>query len=476
VIARLLLASSLVVTVGCAAVRPLPPPAAAPVDDLTRFIDAALSEAPFDRALWGVAVEDERGAVLYARNRDVLMTPASARKLFSAAAAAECIGLATTLPTTYLLAGTLRGDTLAGDLVIRGGGDPSVGGRHYPAAEEALAPAVRALQRLGVRRITGGVVADVSAFDGQTMPASWKVGSVGRPYAAPVDALAYRENIFDVFVDTRDCARLVPRADPSFLLTEGTLACGASTSVVATIAGAKEVTVSGTVGKGTAPRLVAGSWAVDDPALFAVRALDHLLEIEGIGRGADPRVSREPLGGETFFVADSPPLFELLAIVLKPSRNLWAEMLFKRLAVGRTPASFAEAAAAEERFLRSYGIDPDAVSFVDGSGLSPENRATAAALVAIVRWMDTPGRRGPFRMLLPAPGEAEGTLRRRLAGLEDRLRAKTGTIEGVIALSGLVDGRSGGTRYFSIVVNGSTAPAVETTALIDSIVQRIADF
>jgi len=100
---------------------------------------------------------------------------------------------------------------------------------------------------------------------------------------------------------------------------------------------------------------------------------------------------------------------------------------------------------------------------------------TPAAIVAMLRWMNAPQRRGVFWDLLATPAE-EGTLHRRLLPLASRLRGKTGTIAGVNALSGIIAGTRGGYRYFSILVNHHTAQSSAVTHAIDAIVNEIANF
>jgi len=93
----------------------------------------------------------------------------------------------------------------------------------------------------------------------------------------------------------------------------------------------------------------------------------------------------------------------------------------------------------------------------------------------MLRWMNSPSRRGVFWNLLATPGE-EGTLRRRLVPLASRLRGKTGTIAGVNALSGILAGTHGGFRYFSIVINHHIAESSIATRAIDAMVNAIAGF
>jgi D-alanyl-D-alanine carboxypeptidase/D-alanyl-D-alanine-endopeptidase (penicillin-binding protein 4) len=121
------------------------------------------------------------------------------------------------------------------------------------------------------------------------------------------------------------------------------------------------------------------------------------------------------------------------------------------------------------------GIEDDETHFVDGYGLAPDDMATPQAIVKMLRWINAPQRRGIWWALMATPGES-GTLRRRLPGLEARLRAKTGTVFGVNALSGIIKGERGGYRYFSVIINHNAADSDEAVRQIDAIVQEAAKF
>ena len=172
---------------------------------------------------------------------------------------------------------------------------------------------------------------------------------------------------------------------------------------------------------------------------------------------------------------NSPFFVQLLATMLKNSQNLYAEMLFKNSgAPPPSAASYERAEEIERSFLVSeVGIDPSEFRFLDGSGLSPDDLVAPAAIIRLLRWMNAPQRRGFFWSVMATPGE-DGTLRRRLLPLAERLRAKTGTLRGVNALSGIISGAPGRYRYFSIILNHSLAESA--TAMIDEMVNAIAAF
>lgn len=254
------------------------------------------------------------------------------------------------------------------------------------------------------------LVVDVSAFDRVTIPAAWKYGNLGSDYSAPVDAITWGENELP------------------------------------------------------------GDRAVAEPAMHAGHALREALELRGIGV-ANVRMHTQPRSwGPPIASLPSPFIGELLRTVLKNSHNLYTEMLFKRASNGTYPASF----DLERRTLTNEAsVPPNTFRFADGSGLAPDNLVSARASVALLRWMNHPARRTFWWDTLAQPNN-EGTLRRRMVALEQRVRGKTGTINSVNALSGIIAMPDGRFRYFSIAVNHHIADGDEVVKAIDRIVERAA--
>lgn len=374
---------------------------------LNSVIDPLISRAPFQNAIWGIDVEDDSGRVLYDHNAHTLLIPASNRKLFSAATDANCLGFDRQLTTELWLDGP--------DVIVRGDGDPSFGSDRH--SSPGFAPFVAALQSRGLTTVRD-VIADVSRFDGVTIPGSWKVGNLPSNYSAPVDALAFDENSI-------------------------------------------------------------GDDSVADPAIWTATKFRDALTAAGIRvTGAirterrDATAAQQPMG-ERIASIQSPMVAQLLASVLKNSQNLYAEMLFKR---SSPSGSYDESRQLERAFaINEAHVPASEFRLMDGCGLSPDDLVTPSAIVKILQWMNAPGRRGVWWMTLAQPG-TEGTLRRRVTNLTDRMRGKTGTINGVNALSGIVAGEKGGYRYFSIILNHHIADSSEATKTIDAVVQEIAKF
>jgi serine-type D-Ala-D-Ala carboxypeptidase/endopeptidase (penicillin-binding protein 4) len=431
---------------------------AANAQTLAQRIDAITARTPLDQAVWGIYVVDDAGNTMYARNERTLMTPASNRKLFAAATIASCNALDRQLTTELWR----NGD----DLILRGGGDPSLGGRWAFDREAVFAPFVAALHARGIAEVRD-VIADVSLFDRVTIPGSWKAGNLGTDYAVPTDALAYNENVVGVVADR--CASPIVVTDPPFVPATPAVLCGKGEPLVRSDAG-NAVTIAGNM-----PEHFQTLIGIGDPALYAAQALRDALRDAGIGVtgnvavNATPRVWRERLA-----IIESPPLWQILSVMLKPSQNLYAEMLFKGLsASGAQPASYEASEEIERQFLTTEaGIPGSDIHFVDGCGLSPDDLVTPRAVVTLLRWMNEPVRCGIWSLMLAQPGE-EGTLRRRLLPFAGHLHGKTGSINGVNALSGILESGAG-YRYFSIIVNHNVAESSEALRAIDAVVAEIA--
>ncbi len=300
------------------------------------------------------------------------------------------------------------------DLIVRGDGDPSFGSDRYAFYDHAeFEPFIRALRARGIRRVRN-IVADVSRFDRILIPHQWKVGNLTTDSAAPVDALAYDENELP------------------------------------------------------------DQYPVASPALFFAAHFRAALGEAGIAvTGADRVQYERREWTERVAVIESPYVYQLLATVLKPSHNLFAEMLLKR---SSPTGSYTESRALEARFLMDIGLEDSEFRFVDGSGLAPDDLVTAGAVVKVLRWMYAPERRAIWWDLLAEPGSADGSLRRRLLPLASRLRAKTGSVAGVNSLAGIIRGRNGGHRLFAIVINHHIGSGAVAVRLIDEITTAIADF
>ncbi|HEY2806167.1 MAG TPA: D-alanyl-D-alanine carboxypeptidase/D-alanyl-D-alanine-endopeptidase [Gemmatimonadales bacterium] len=448
-------------------------------------MDQLLDEEPFDRALWGVAIANPSGRIVYERNGDRLFVPASNTKIVVAAVATLMLSADFRYHTSVFGAGAVTDSTLHGDIVLYGRGDPALSNRFYPAhltVFEALADSLRAR---GIVRIDGDVVGDASYFDSLTIHPSWESYDLSWWYAAPVSALAFNENTVDF--------RITPSASgqPPLVYLEPDYGLALFTNHARTVGvdaprtiefhrapGSNAIWADGDVPQDARP------WSeqvsIQDGAIWAATAFKVALSNRGIavsGRARatyDSTVYRAARAAGDLAGHDSPPLAELLEPILQLSHNWYAEMLLKTL--GREFAgvgSWDSGLAVERRFLAdSLGIDTASFHIADGSGLSHWNLMSPKTFVELLRFVRSRERGRAFIDALPVAGST-GTLRGRYRNrLTGRVRAKTGTIANTNTLSGYLDG-PGGTWTFSIQMNNHAAHSRDAQKRIDAIVQEL---
>jgi D-alanyl-D-alanine carboxypeptidase/D-alanyl-D-alanine-endopeptidase (penicillin-binding protein 4) len=169
--------------------------------NLTKRLDARLDRPPFNRQIWGVALLDEKGKLLYGRNADRMFMPASNTKIIVSAVAAALLPPDGTVRTSLYAAGPVVDGVLRGDLVLYGRGDPTMGRRCYAVDTTAAGacdtdPFARlrvladTLRARGIRTVAGDVVGDGSYFDAVLVHPEWESYDLNWWYAAPAAASA----------------------------------------------------------------------------------------------------------------------------------------------------------------------------------------------------------------------------------------------------------------------------------------------
>lgn len=425
----------------------------------------------------------DRGDTLFSREADRLYTPASNLKLFTAASALLALGPDHRFVTPLLATGPVDGDTLRGDLVLGGAGDPDL-------VTEDLAALADTLAALGVRAVEGDVRADASRFDDVEWGPGWMWDDGPYWYWPYVSALTLNDNTVTVVVRPGPgpgdpvTATLVPAT--------GYVAVNVRAVTVADSAGALDVVrhwtpkenvidVEGTMAAGSDS--VAEIRTVEDPARYAATVFAELLEARGIAIAGEPtRAPLEPgVPADTLARHVSEPLAESVRNFLKISDNLTGEQLVKTLAaeIDGPPGSYDAGLAVERRILAGEaGIDTTRVHLADGSGVSRYNLVTARGITTLLAAMDArEDLREAWWAALPIAG-VDGTLEDRMRGTaaEGRARGKTGTLSGVTALSGYVPTAGGETLAYSMIFEFFTGPTAPRRAVQDSIAAALARF
>ena len=459
--------------------------------DLPQAIDTLIQASPAARASVGIQVVDlKTGNALYSRNADRLFLPASNMKLFTAALALERLG-----PDYRMTTRLVRAPS--GDLILVGGGDPSLSGRAYPYQKDTPTPKPNPLQAIeefadqavaaGITRVDGDIVGDDQLYPWAPYPPSWTVDDVTQEDGAPVSALTVNDSVITLAI--HPAARAGELAAISM---EPAIEYFAVDNRVLTVAGEKEARIRMTRLPGSRQVLVWGSIplggataretvAVDDPALFAACAFYDALARRGVAIRGRPvarhrSVSEDPwpVEGDVIATRMSPPMVEMLQVVEKVSQNLHAELILREVArvtrgTGTRESGLQELAA----WLTSIGIKNEEWRAEDGSGLSRNDEVSPRAVTRLLSYMAASKNGAAWLSLLPVGGE-DGTLEHRLCCISDasaakQVRAKTGSLTRAVALSGYADSRTRGRLAFSILVNNFSAPQAEVRAWVDRI-------
>jgi serine-type D-Ala-D-Ala carboxypeptidase/endopeptidase (penicillin-binding protein 4) len=386
-------------------------------------LDGVLGGAP--AVGWqSCAQVDDGGVTVYARNGAAALVPASNLKLLTAEAALAKLGPAATFSTSAVAAQAPDKGVIAGPLYLVGGGDPLLATDGYRPSLRTWTESAEPITRLAA-------LADAVKAAGVTR----------------VDGVTGDDSRFDA-------QRTVP-SWPGSYLSSGTV----------TRVGALEVD-GGTV--------VAGGRRVPaaDPALAAASAFASLLRQRGIAVTGGARHAAAPAGAVAVAAVQSPPLTTVIGETLRESDNLAAEMLVKGLGGGTWPNGI----AAVHATLAAEGIPLDGVVQVDGSGLDRGARVPCRTVAAVLAT-------GHLEPLLPVAARC-GTLVGRMVGQPgaQRIVAKTGSLAGVVALSGAASaaplpaqpcppsGASAQPVTFVLLLNGTPSIAIG-----ESVADRVAD-
>ncbi len=429
------------------------------------------------------------GEVLYAAGDDAPLIPASNLKLLTTAAAALRLGPRFEWVTPLGLLGERRPDgVLDGDLLVVGSGDPDFSGRFHDGNPVArFEHWADALSREGIREVAGGILLDDTAFDREHYPACWDTRYSEDWFAAQVAALSLNDNCLNLTLGPGPAEgapiriQAVPGTAYVRIVNAAKTVPGKKdeTIRIARPAGTNEVRVSGTLGIrcGTGTHYV----TVHDPVLYFGTVLKETLERKGIVvRGEARRVPEDfnPEARPAEFVADHrSPLPRALQVINQRSQNLYAELLLRTLGHAARGKGTRETGIAAVREALAPLDLPDPIEMEDGCGLARGNRVTARTIAALLAAMlhQPEETWRPFAESLAVPGE-DGSLARRFTEKDcrDRVKAKTGYIGGVSALSGYLVTKGGRVVAFSILMNGVTNLS-QTMALQDRIVKTALD-
>jgi D-alanyl-D-alanine carboxypeptidase/D-alanyl-D-alanine-endopeptidase (penicillin-binding protein 4) len=402
-----------------------------------------------------VVLDATTGKQIYGRNENLGVATASTLKVITAATAFSLLGKDFNYQTTLAYTGTIAADgVLNGDLVIIGGGDPTLGSWRYAETKESqiLNTWVKAIRTAGIKSINGKVIGDDSLWGSSSLPEGWIWQDIGNYYGAYPSALSWRENQFDLQLRPGSSTgspvsllRTVPEMPYLNIINElKSGASGSGDNAYAFLPPLADIAyLRGTWGIGISKKGI--SAALPDPAFDAAFRLQDTLKRIGIPSTKEPTTARrlsaeqknKPVITTKLSTVTSPSLSEIVYWFNKKSINLYGEHLLRTLAWKAGKEATTRNGVKEElNFWASKGLDKNALNIVDGSGLSPGTRVTAAAMANILFQVQKESWYPDFLRSFP---------------INNGMQLKSGSISDVQAYAGYYTAANG--KKYIIVIN-----------------------
>lgn len=443
-----------------------------------------LSDTALTYASYSLYVADAGTGGVLNINAGKSLTPASILKLVTSAAALELLGPDHTFTTTIGYTGNLgKSGKLDGDIIIKGGGDPSFASPYFPYNYSDFPSRwVDEIKSAGIKKITGRIITDDSYYDYQPVPSGWIWEDPGNYYGAGVYGASIFDNTYDIYFNTSsagtkpEVTAFVPEECnydlANYLISEGFTDKGYVFAAPYSSSG----WMAGTIPVNEKDFVLSAS--IPDPPLTFARIMTRELREAGIeieGQPSTARIQGKSIDDYTY-VAEyiSPPLGDILEILNHESVNLYAESLVKEL--GKKYYGMGSAVNGL-KVINSYldTIGVKGMFIVDGSGLSPVNSINAEGLARLLLHMKNNGRHFDYYLRsLPDAGK-EGTLKNWFKDpvFDGCLKAKSGSMTRVRSFAGYFTAKSGREMVFAFMCNDFTGSSRNIAAHYEQILKEM---
>jgi serine-type D-Ala-D-Ala carboxypeptidase/endopeptidase (penicillin-binding protein 4) len=444
---------------------------------LANSISAIVDRSELQRYRWGISIQTLDGVVMYDREGDKLFTPASNLKLVTTAVALKYLGSNNRLRTSiYQLPNT---GTNANLLVV-GRGDPTL-------TKTGIQTLVQQLQQKGIKQIQS-IDFDDGYFRGEQINPTWQWGDLATDYAPPINGLMVDRNSTSITLTPQQAGMPLAYSwqDPTrtpWMVENQSQTTAANTSATANVSiifGKPTLRITGRLPQNSSPQRF--DIAVANPAETFTNVFRSTLDLAQITTLRTRTVSDQNYRNLPEIAAiASPPVSELIKETNLSSNNIYAEVLLK--SIGRTNPQHLTTTedttdlglAIVKQSLASFGIPAQSHRLADGSGLSRQNLIAPAALVKLLTGMAKTPEYKIYRDSLPIAGTS-GTLRNRMKGTPAQgiVFAKTGSMTGIIGLSGYINPPQYPPLAFSIIIDRHDRSTASMSKVIDEVVVLLA--
>jgi serine-type D-Ala-D-Ala carboxypeptidase/endopeptidase (penicillin-binding protein 4) len=393
-----------------------------------------LDDVKLKGALVAAMVTDMDGKVLYQRNADLRVMPASNQKLLSCAFALAKKGEAR--PVTQFWFGE-------GAVTVAAEGDPTLSIDQFKSFQDRISPLSVSKVRLW------------QAYQSER-PDTWQIGDAPNRYGPAVHAFSIDRAGFELWITPKG-ADFRPHR-PVFDRLETDFDKGSFVAYYSPLASFMRLT-------GELPRTEKKIDTYSDPHP-AQTACANLIGVEK----PDIEVLKDRPDTAPDAEITGPPMSELIKLCLQPSDNLIAEHLLMH---GAGVGSHRIATQNLSKWLEStVGWEPKSYNVADGSGLSRKNNVTTRNIAKLLKWSHQQPTKNVWMKALAAGGQ-KGTLANRLKTVG--FVGKTGTLDMVSALSGYVKCSNGQTKIVSVVLNHYGCSTGEAQQIIDRFIENVSN-
>ena len=442
-----------------------------------KTVETILGDSCLRKQNFGIKIHSlERNKTLYSVNSNRLFAPASNVKLLTTAMALKRLRPEYRFKTGLYATTPVGGETLRGDIFIKGFGDPNL-------VSEQMWLLVKELKNIPLRKVHGDIIADASFFDNNLRVKTWKKGGVGA-YNAPLGALSFNFNTVTVHINPGEKPgdRPVVVVDPNieFIRVDNRARTVSKSKRSRLIVnridrgGHNEITISGVVSVNHARETYYLN--ITRPAYYAASVFKDYLRQEGVEVTGKVRVGFVPEGAYEILSHSSMPLSLILRGLNKFSNNFVAEQILKTIGadIYGPPGTTLNGLRAMDEYMQSLKYKPEGFSILDGSGLSRQNRLSPDQIVSV--FQDMYADLGVYPEFISALGVMgrDGNVLKRMNGHNsaERARVKTGTLNSVSALSGYFQSADGERFAFSILMNDLKCSNGQAKRLQDRIVRE----
>lgn len=419
------------------------------------------------------------GEVLYGHDTAQPMTPASTMKILTAEAALLYLGPQYRFSTQLLTdAKSVKNGVLQGNLYIVSSGDPTL-------TYNDLVDLLLTLRTRQIHAISGNVYIDNTAYDQSFFGPGWVAKDKSSCYGAPISASIINHNCLPLSVApskiSGQAARVVTSSSYFYPTIRNSVITKSSAARSCYVRVSKEngsgISIGGCLSKGHYPWGM--SYVVTDVPEYNRALFKNLLARLSVSVYGNVTFGVTPQHVSAIGTHSSEPLPELVREMLKKSDNIIAGALFKKLGqlYSHQPGSWQNGSVAVAQILsKRAGVNTTGMRVLDGSGLSPYNLTTSAQMMQVLDFAyHHPGTRNDFITALPISG-VDGTLKHRMWNIARKVRAKTGTISGVISLAGYTVTADNEPVAFVIMINGSKGLGWRYKSVEDKLVTALTKY